>query len=50
MVIKGRLGLILVGLWVIFSAILTFVPALSGLGLLMAVVGVVGGICMVAGW
>lgn len=50
MVVRGRLGMILVGLWVIFMAILNFVPALAGLSLLMAVVGVVGGICMVAGW
>lgn len=49
MIIRGRIGLILVGLWVLIVALTTFVPALAGLGVLTTLLGVIGGICMIAG-
>ena len=49
MVINGRIGQILVGLYIAYLGLLTFVPALGGLALLMAVVAVIGGLLLAAG-
>ena len=49
MVINGRIGQILVGLWVAYMGLLTFVPALGGIALLMAIVAVAGGLLLAAG-
>lgn len=49
MVFTNRIGQILVGLWVAYMGLLTFVPALGGLALLMAVVAIIGGLLMAAG-
>ena len=49
MVINGRLGQILCGLYIAYLGLLTFVPALGGIALLMAIVAVAGGLLLAAG-
>lgn len=49
MTFNGRLGQILVGLYVAYLGLLTFVPALGGIALLMAIVAVAGGLLLAAG-
>ncbi len=43
------IGMLLLGIWLIVSGVATFVPALSGLGLILAILGIAAGVFILLG-
>ena len=49
MTITKNLGMLLLGIWLILTGLIAFVPAIAGLGVLLAVLAIIAGILILVG-
>ena len=49
MKITRNIGMLLLSIWLIVSGLAFFVPALSGLGLILAILGIAAGVFILLG-
>lgn len=49
MAITKNLGMLLLGIWLILTGLISFVPAIAGLGVLLAVLAIIAGILILVG-
>jgi len=49
MVITKNLGMLLLAIWLILTGLLAFVPALAGLGIVLAILAIIAGILILLG-
>lgn len=49
MKITKNLGMLLLGIWLIATGLSTFIPAISGLGLVLALLSVAAGVLILLG-
>jgi len=44
-----NIGMLLLGIWLILSGLAAFVPAIAGLGLVLAILGIAAGVFILLG-